>query len=446
MTSVRAENKLGMASIKLSTVVVNASRRYDVQLNEQVTVGGIARYLSQHEAYVDATTLEMARPVLPAQRLQDLDIQVGDRLLIFTQPPQLTDLPAALTPGDKTLKFSLGDIEISSRGKKSLLVGKPDEAREIFPDIDLRNFISPTLLGFVSRECLRVEFDEQSKLWYAEKIGQTRLMIDDFELSDEKVALDGERWLRFYRASDDPKHPDCRPVGVIHVQVEEMQSRPDVSYFRSGSRHLAMCVGTERESHTLNASESLTLGRVVAGLAAYNKTVLSPSYRLFLMRLVSPNTPIQSFNLGSDGFLYAPRNHHYAQNLLFLRDVHNRRRVYSLFAGLEDGEKLIGRRLDVGVKDTALDVDLFDAIITRDMDTKTFKNISRYMAWVYYKASENTWWVRLEERTLVPVFINNTRMSGSTPIQLTSGDVLSFGPTIDNYYARLEVEITSKAD
>src|SRR3712207_3066876 len=104
MSSVKAENKPGMASIKLSTVVVNASRRYDVTLSEQVTVGGIARYLSQHEAYVDATTLEIARPVLPAQRLQDLDIQVGDRLLIFTQPPSLADLPAALTPGDKTLK------------------------------------------------------------------------------------------------------------------------------------------------------------------------------------------------------------------------------------------------------------------------------------------------------------------------------------------------------
>jgi hypothetical protein len=44
------------------------------------------------------------------------------------------------------------------------------------------------------------------------------------------------------------------------------------------------------------------------------------------------------------------------------------------------------------------------------------------------------------------VFVNNTRTSAIAPVQLTSGDVLSFGPSLDTYYARLEVEITAKAE
>ncbi len=46
----------------------------------------------------------------------------------------------------------------------------------------------------------------------------------------------------------------------------------------------------------------------------------------------------------------------------------------------------------------------------------------------------------------MPIFVNNTRITGNALVMLTSGDVLSFGPSVNDYYVRLEVEITAKAD
>jgi hypothetical protein len=120
--------------------------------------------------------------------------------------------------------------------------------------------------------------------------------------------------------------------------------------------------------------------------------------------------------------------------------------MFELAAGLEDDEKLIGRRSDVSTEDPELDVDLYEVLVRRSNNPDAFKSISRRQLRILYRAAENTWWLKPEERSSVPVFINNARASGSTPTQLTSGDVLSIGQSVDNYFARLEVEITSKAE
>lgn len=437
-----------MTAIRLSTVLVPASQGYEISVNDQVTVGTIARYLTQQEAFVDANTLELARPVAPHQRLQDIDLRAGDRLLVFQQPAQMVDLPAPLNPGDKTLTFALGDFEVSSRGKKSLIIGKPDENRQVTPDIDLRSFLSPKALDYISRQCLRLDFDEPRQAWLATKIGVTRLFIDEFELTDQPIVLDGDRWLRFYRASDDPMRPASRPIGTFRIQVREIGNDLDLASVPPGPRRIRLRVGSERDAQTLNASEHLTLDRVVSGLATYNDIRLGPEHRLYLVRLLSPEVALNTLNLSqtADDFLYTARSTYFAQNLLVLHDLHDRKRVYALQGTLEGEEKLIGRRVEAGVMDASLDIDLYDAIRANDTDARALDNIERRQAWIDYRPSENTWWIRLEEHSQVPIFINNTRLGGSAPAPLTSGDVLTFGPAIDNYYTRLEVEITSKPD
>jgi hypothetical protein len=146
----------------------------------------------------------------------------------------------------------------------------------------------------------------------------------------------------------------------------------------------------------------------------------------------------------SDEFLYVARRTVFTQNVLVLRNTVDRMQTFELAGGQDQIEKLIGRRSQPDTEDPELDVDLYKAIANDGSDR--YRKISRRQARVYYRPAENTWWLRLEERTSVPVFINNMRAVAGAPIPLTSGDVLSIGPGVDDYYARLEVEIMSKTE
>jgi hypothetical protein len=373
-----------------------------------------------------------------------VDVQPGDRLVIFTGDAENAELAAPLRQGDKLVKFAVGDVMVASRGKKSLLVGKPDGPRETAVDIDLRNFISPKALNYVSRECLRLDYDERNKTWFATKIGRTRILMDEYEIGADRVPLGDNATLRFYRAADDPR--TTRPLGEIRAMVETVQSRDGIVYVEQGSTFVNVQVGVPRESVSLNVSENVSLAQIVTGLAAYHRTGIAQNVALYMLRLLAPEVPIGSITLGKDEFLYTSRSQSYAHNLLVLRDIHDRERQFELAAGLEDDEKLVGRRSESNVEDPELDVDLYAVLVGRSNNPDAFKSISRRQFRLYYRAAENTWWIRPEERSSVPVFLNNTRVTSSTRTQLTSGDVISIGQTVDNYYARLEVEITSKAD
>ena len=52
-----------MPTIKLPAVMAQASQHYRAQLNGQVRVGEVARYLTQYEVRIESSTLEIARPV-----------------------------------------------------------------------------------------------------------------------------------------------------------------------------------------------------------------------------------------------------------------------------------------------------------------------------------------------------------------------------------------------
>lgn len=433
-----------MATIRLPTQMVHSRHQYVLTLNEQVTVGRLARYLSQQEAYVDASTLEIARQVQPSQHIQDVDINPGDRLIICTSAPEQAELPAPLRPGDKVVKFAVGDVQVASRGKKSLLIGKPDGAREAAVDIDLRNFISPKSLNYISRECLRIDYDERNKTWFATKVGRTRVLLDEYEIGSDRVPLGDHSTMRFYRANDDPR--SVRALGEIRVMVETVQSRDDILYLEQGNQFVNLQVGVPRESAALNVSENVVLGQIVTGLATYHRIGIPQEFSLYLLRLLPPERRIDSLTLGPDEFLYASRSQSYAHNLLILRDTQDRERKFELAAGLEDDEKLVGRRSDATAEDPELDVDLYEVLVRRNNNPDAYKLISRRQLRIIYKAAENTWWLKPEERSSVPVFINNARASASSPTQLTSGDVVSIGQSVDNYFARLEVEITSKAE
>lgn len=421
--------------MRVSTSLASAVDHYTLSLGNPVTVGEIARYLSQQEAYIDISTLERARPLNPEQALQDVQIQTGDRLVIFTQKPEPAQLPEALGPGDKILKFSRGDFEITSRSKKRLLIGRHHAPSGVNPDVDLRNFVSPRDVEAISRKAVLVEFDDNARVWYAARVGQTPVFVDDLPLENRKVPLNHNSRLRFFHAN--------RPIGEIRVRLEDVQvTDKDLVYLKPGEHQLPVLVGSERETQVLNAADGLTVGALAEHVLSYYK--IQGSFQLYLTRLVAPNTRIDRLALGQGGFLYAARQFRYAQNLLILRDVHDASRQFEIAAGLDEEERRIGRRSQPDQPDAELDVDLYEALIHRDGNPEAYRNISRRQARLFFR--DNNWAVRLEEGARAPVFVNNLRLTAGVPVQLTSGDVLSFGPSVDEYFARLAVEITAKAE
>jgi len=429
-----------MPTLKLPAVMAQASQHYRAQLNGQVRVGEVARYLAQYEARIESSTLEIARPVQVSQRLQDIDMRPGDRLVVFSGTPRPAELPAPLRPGDKMLKFRLGDFEMNSRGKKALLLGKADESQGSIPDVDLRYFFPARNLEFISRNCLTLTFDEARRAWLALKTGQTRVTLDELELGAHPVTLNDEQWLRFYRANDDPA--GGKPIGEIRLTIETVAAGEAIPGLPQGNYPLEVRVGLEKETQLLKASDNIRLGQIVSSLAVHNRAALNTEIQAYVMRLASPEARLGTLGLGTGEFLYAAFSLRYARNALLLRDVVDRNRVYILVAGQGDGEYLIGCRASAEAHHPDLDVDLYESITAQGGDPRPFPGLSPYFARIHYRVGEETWAIRLEERAHVPLFVNHQRVGSRAAIPLTAGDVLSFGPSVEHWYARLVVEIT----
>jgi len=287
-----------MATLKLSTVMAHSSQRYELGLDEQVTVGAIAQALSHHDPALMCSTLELGRLVQPERRLQDMDVQNGDRLVILTKPPRYAELPGGPRPGDSILVFSLRDFVMRSHGQTSLLLGKYDPARPVKPDIDLHNFISPPSLEVLPHECLRFDFDSEYHQWHVQRLGAARVMVDEYELGAEPIPVTGKCRLRFF-------HPaSVRPLGEISLKVEAVAAGDSRAYLQPGENAVTVYVGAETASQTLNVSENLSFERIVKGLAAYNRVALTAYTRLCWLRLLNPETPL--YALGGDT-LYAAR-------------------------------------------------------------------------------------------------------------------------------------------
>jgi hypothetical protein len=427
--------------VRLSTTLVVASRSFRPHLNRRVMIGQVAAYVSQVEPNVEVSTLELARPVALEQRLQDLDFQGGDRFVIFTQAPQTGELPAPPRPGDTMLRFAAGDFERHSHGKHEVVIGKSDESTQALPDIDLREVIQARHLPYISRQCLILRFDAPSQSWYALKSGQTRILIEDFELDNAAIPIHGSLWLRFYRATDNPFH-NSQPLGTLLVSVESMRMNAHMQPLQTGQHPVLLRVGSERTAEFLHASEGLQLEQIVAALLRYHRVNRSADTMPYLMRLVAPSLPLADVKLAEGEFLYAAFDARYARSLLRLRDVHQADFTYTLVGGREDEVKTVGCRLQANPVDPSLDIDLYEAFIARISGLPQIMTPALFQ--VMFHPDEAAWWTQALPQTMLPVFLNNRRLTGA-PVPLTSGDVFSIGPNVEHYYLRFEVEIRAQS-
>ena len=435
--------------IHISAVTLLAGDAYTLQLSESVSVELLARYLAQVFTQGDEhLTLELAQPVLPRHRVDEIDLQAGDRLLILDQPPHQRELPDVLGPNAKTLRFSAGDYRIQSRGKRHLLLGKPDATRGLAPDVDARFFISPQSIDYISRSCLRFDYDPVTQRWYALKVGVNRVLMDDYELGSEPVPVDGDCWLNFYRATDEPRSVAARPLGELRLSVEETsnQSRREFVDLESGGYGVVAVVGAEKENHHLSINSSITAQLIAERLAQHDNAPLAANYRLYILRLVAPRTPLQALRLTVGQFFYFGTQTNYAQNALILREARHPESIYVLNAG-ED--KVIGYRGRMEAFEPTLNVDLYDFMTQQRLEPTAPQDAAQYVAWVSCRASDNTWWIVTAALPIVAIHLNNHKLSAGEAAQVFTGDVLTFsagnGSTFENYFARFEVEISARA-
>lgn len=406
---------------------MNSGWCYRTQVSGLVTLGDLARYLSTSEVQVAVNTLEIARPARPDQRVEELDLQGGDRLLVFSTPPTPVELPSPALSSDVGVRFSWGETTARSGSKHSLVVGKSEAG--FAPDVDLRLFIAARSLEGIAADCLRLYFNEAGRSWHMTRSGSTRVMVDELELESRAMILNEHQRVRFYRAGE------RRALGEIEITLEKQTGVE--SGLTPGNLAVMMSIGLENENHTLRASGNIRVEQIMTGLAQYQRVRAAPGdLRLYVARLGAPQTAIET--LTGDELLYTALHLPHTGQSLILRDFHHPEQVYTLMPGSE--ALLIGCRTQRETAQADLDIDLYDSMVKERDDPRPFQGMSPYLAHAEYQAAEGAWRMRLDERAQVPVFINNTRLSRQVALAVTAGDVVSVGPSLNHYYVRLEAE------
>lgn len=427
-----------VTAFKIPTSIVSSGTSYHASLDSRVRVGELADYLSANEPSVQASTLEMATPVPASRRLHWLNWQPGDRLAIFARRPQRGEFPAPLRPGDSVVRFSAQGLSVTSAGRRSLVIGKPDPTQAEAPDVDLRLLLPASALDFVSRQCLHLSFEPEQGTWFISRMGHTRVLLDEMELERRPVPLNARQRLTFFRASDEPRAAESLALGTVDVQVEAASTNGEGAAIRQGTEGVPVTLGLEDEMVIVRASESIQVDQIMTRLLDH-RGVASRDARVvgYVLQLVPPGVELRSLPLPEGGFWYAAYTQTSDISVLQLVDVHDRRRAYTVHVDREDRAVRLGWRADGQPAEQLFDLDLQPSVVGQAM--LPFDVVAQ----VRYRAAEKMWWLDPAVQSGAAVFVNSTRL-GSMPLPLTSGDVLSFGLSVSHYFARFAVEIAAR--
>lgn len=422
---------------RISTTIVPYARQYTQFLAPNVEIGQLANYFSQTEANVDSYTLEIGIPVKLNKHVGDISIESGDRLLIFLGQPSHGNLPPPLREGDKILRFRSrsGDISLHSQGKHQIMVGIPDHDHQFIPDVDLRYFIPHHYLDFISPSVLNLQYEPTTDQWIANQVGETKVRIHQLDLMQEHYPLQGRQIIQFY-ASDDEAFNHL--LGQLIIEVETIHSESDWVQIESGNVQAIIRIGLENAKQLLNVSDNIRITQIINGLARHNRLMLGDYIQAYIMRLIAPDQSLNVLKRYPNSFLYVPAIDTYSPSVLRLTDVLDKSRIYTLYVGQDDEDKSLGFHL--GQENIPLDVDLYPAFMRQGHDPRLFDTDSPYQAQLLYRADENSWWIHLDADACMPVFLNNERLT-LNPMPLKVDDVISLGPSINNYYVRLVVSV-----
>ncbi|MEM6281903.1 MAG: hypothetical protein AAF787_06900 [Chloroflexota bacterium] len=424
---------------RLAVTTSYSSRQMQTSLSRRLTVGDVAAYLSQVEDRVSASTLEVAHPVQPDQTLDALNLHGGDRVVVFMQPPRPATLPATARPGDHTLTLRSGTTEFHSRGKRKLLVGRPDDVQGVIPDVDLREVVPPEHIDYVSRSALWLIYEGET--WYVARTGQNQVMVNEYSVGEQRFPVSHGQRISIYRGSDNiaQSRPLVEFAVTVRTVAKDNSPQPTIEY---GQERVSLRMGSEHTELNLRASGNITVEQLLAGIVEHSgHPQLLQQAQAYHMRLVAPAQRLPALDLQTDDFLYAPLHTQLTRSTLKLRDVHGHH-IFDISAAGQDEEKRIGTRLQPNEFLNTIDIDLYDAFAATGNAPYVHRIRSPFLLRVNYHADEGIWWGRIAERSQIPVYLNTERLT-SRAMPLTPGDVLTLGSNTSDYFARLEADVTN---
>lgn len=418
---------------QLPITIVTTSYAYTASLHRSVSVGSLARYLSQLESNVHAGTLEIANALPLDMRVQAINMQAGDRLLIANDPIKTSDLALPPRAGEQFVRIETEALDTRLRGKRNITIGWSDTSQNTIPDIDLRAFVTAQSLQLISQDCMRLNLDKDT--WYAQRTGDTRIVIDELELFYTPVPLNQSQHVRFYPTN----YPQGRayPIIELKLSLETLEAQEAVSPLPSGSMFVSIQPGIESQTRFLRASERLTLRQIVAALAQNDSLALANA-SVYLARVLPPDATLHRV-ANEEAFLHVPLETRYARRVLQLQDVYHPEQIYSIRSGRIDTRMNIGwRHMAAESTNSELDIDLYSSLTA---PSPYLLHASEIKAYLNYSAFAETWTLSAEDSGQVGVFVNNIQV-GRLPVRVAVGDVISFGLTVANPFVRLKADIS----
>lgn len=280
--------------IKFSAVLIPGARVAQASVSTSLTVATVADVLR-------TGGLEIATPLAMADRLGACGIAPGDRLAIYAAAPRPGDFPSPVRTGGREITVRAGDIDVSSSGRTTLTIGVTDPSDPPAPDVDLRHSAHSSRVNLLPSRCATLLFDGQIGQWFAALTGGARVLIDDYELTQQPIPISGTHTLRFYTPLDDPAtHP---PLADVRLTVTTTRAEPDVPRLPVGPLPLSVCFGMALGPYTLRASDNVRVGQVASGLARQSDVELAETAYVTRLRLAPPG--IQVSDLLPGEMLYA---------------------------------------------------------------------------------------------------------------------------------------------
>jgi hypothetical protein len=428
--------KTRQETTRLGFALVNAAKSYALSVREDVGIPQFANYLAQVDGYINTRAFEVALPISKQGRIQDTPLQSGDRLLLLTTPPRLSSTThASLAP---TLTFSQGSAQLTNMNKHGVLVGVSDADSSAIPDIDLRAFITPANIDYVARGCMWIQYDSQIKQWFATRLGQTRVFLNEYELLNDKLPIE-QTQVRLMPPLESPLGQ--RLLGEFSIRVENTPQKPAPILPPTGNIAIQLVVGVERPLDNISVGNTLELEQLLQNLSSYYGFALTEQTQAYCLKVISPRLAATELQLPQNAFLYVPRPPNTVRSVLKLRDTQNKSRVYELVAGLRDEQKQFGSRAQAHLADTRLDVDLYEMCVAYANTAQFYSLMGLTWGILEYRVDENAWWLNPSQRP-IPLFVNQRRV-GTTPTRLTNDDLISIGLTASNVVLNLAIELSS---
>lgn len=423
--------------LRLASVYISASQQVQLSLASNATIGALTASMTALDNTLNASTLELALPLARRQRLGNLALATGDRLLLMANTPKQVPLPARVNTYETQLRFTIDGQEVAVASKSGYLIGASQHGSDVLPDVDLRPFIPPTLADLIAEGCVWLQYDPYQRQWFASRIGNTRVLLDEYELQGDKFPLVRTTKLRLYPQGVTFMGAN-RLLAEVAIRVEDNTGQGNRVNLPHGDLRTRLVLGVEQALGVFDASPDIELQTVADKLLAHAKIPQTSQIQVYALRLLSPQDTISTSDGERDSFFYLARSTAYVRSALRLRGMGQTKAQFELFGASISERRTMGCRTYPNLPEVALDIDLYDWMMPKE--DALLPHTGRIWASLEYVAEGAEWWLRPADVPM-PLFVNE-RHVGVSPVRLLDDSLISIGFEGSQLVLRFAVEIT----